>query len=96
MPFDMNSVIVRAADMMTAPVDQDLIILNADNNIYIGLDDIGRAIWDMMDSPRSVDDLWRHLCREYSGDPGEIATDLLSLLHELAAEGLVRGIDIDA
>ena len=90
MPLDLNSQVARVADMMAAPVDQDLVILNLATNTYVGLDGIGRRIWELLETPQSVEALCRHLGQEFDGSPDEIAADVMSFLRELEAEGLLQ------
>ena len=48
MPIGLNSRIMRNKNQMSAPVDNEIVILNMDRNNYIGLDEIGRFIWDLI------------------------------------------------
>jgi hypothetical protein len=75
---------------MSTPLDADLVILNPGRNNYVGLDAIGRRVWEMLAAPSGVAALREGLAREYRGDPERMTGDLLNLLGELADEGLVR------
>lgn len=90
MAIDTTTNVVRTAGMMTAPVDNEIVILNMKGNNYISLDAIGRRIWDLLETPVSVAELCRQLGTEFEGTPEQIAADVLSFLEELEREGLVR------
>jgi hypothetical protein len=84
-----QSFVVRKAQFQSTPVDSDLVIVNLVTNNYVGLDDIGRCIWDAIETPCRVDELCRRMAADYSGTSEEITQDVLSFLGELSAEGLI-------
>ncbi len=88
-----DDLVVRTSDLMSAPVDQDLVILNTARDNYVALDEIGRGIWERLETPQRVSDLCRGLREEYEGDPDQIAADVLGFLVQLREAGLVRIVD---
>jgi len=90
MPVEMHSVVMRVEDLMSTPLDEEIVILNMVKDHYVGLDETGRAVWDLLAEPRRVDELCELLSREFDATPGEIAADVLPFLEELREEGLVR------
>ena len=92
MEIDLSTTIVRTEGLMTAPVDNDIVILNMKGNNYLSLDSIGRRIWELIAAPVTVTDLCRQLATEFQGGEDQIAADVLSFLARLEAEGLVRVI----
>jgi hypothetical protein len=92
MTIEMTDVVVRNAALMAAPIDNELVILGLISNNYIALDEIGRHIWDLLETERPVDDLCHRLEREYAAAPEQIASDVLPFLTELRDEGIVHVI----
>ena len=90
MSIEMTTTVVRSEGMMTAPVDNEIVILNMKGNNYISLNTIGRRIWELTEAPVTVADLCRKLEQEFNGTPEQIAADVLPFLTELEKEGLVR------
>ena len=89
MAIEATTRIVRTEGIMTAPVDQEIVLLNMKGNNYISLDAIGRRIWELLETPVVVDELCRQLGMEFDGTQEQIKTDVLSFLNELEGEGLV-------
>ncbi|OHB32379.1 MAG: hypothetical protein A2X84_12520, partial [Desulfuromonadaceae bacterium GWC2_58_13] len=89
MPITINTTVVRTEGLMTAPVDNDIVILNMKGNNYLSLDSIGRRIWELLAAPILVTDLCRQLATEFQGGEEQIAADVLAFLARLEAEGLV-------
>jgi len=84
-----QTVVVRLGGLRSASVDADLIIMNRAKAHYVGLDDIGRRIWDILARPRRIDELCRQLATEYAGDPEQITRDVLRFLNDLYVENLI-------
>ncbi len=90
MALDLSSTVIRTEGVMTAPVDNEIVILNMAGNNYISLDAIGRRIWDLLETEIAVGELCRQLCLEFEATEEQIAADVLPFLAELEKEGLVR------
>jgi hypothetical protein len=86
----MSDCVRRNAELMAAPVDNELVILGLISNNYIALDEIGRRIWELLETEHPVDDLCHLLGQEYEATPEQIAADMLPFLTELQDEGIVH------
>jgi hypothetical protein len=92
MAIETTTNVVRMEGIMTAPVDQEIVLLNMSSNNYVSLDAIGRRIWELMEAPITVNEMCCQLSSEFEGDQEQICVDVLSFLTELEREGLVRVI----
>ena len=93
MAIDPTTRVVRTEGIMTAPVDQEIVLLNMKGNNYISLDAIGRRIWELLENPIAVDELCTKLGGEFEATQEQISADVLPFLTELEGEGLVRVAD---
>ncbi|WP_157215752.1 PqqD family protein [Flavisphingomonas formosensis] len=84
-----DTIVVRNPDMPATCVDEELVILNVETGRYVGLDSIGRRIWDAIEMPTRVGDLCTSLAREFRGDAAAVEEDTTAFLHELAREALI-------
>jgi len=91
--MEQGAVVVRTEGLMSAPVDDDLVVLNAERDSYGALDAIGRRIWELLEAPLPVAELCAQLGEEFDGEPAPIAADVSAFLDELEQEGLVRVVD---
>jgi Coenzyme PQQ synthesis protein D (PqqD) len=55
------------------------------------LNEVGGAIWQLIDGTRTVEEIAAVICDEYDVSPEEAAKDVLDLLMSLEAQGLIRG-----
>ena len=68
-------------------------ILNLKSGIYYGLNAAGATIWEMLKDPVSVAKVRDSLLEEYQVERERCEQDLLILLEELAAKGLIEVLD---
>lgn len=90
MAFALDTRLVRTEGLMSTTVDTEIVVLNLATNNYIALDEIGRHIWELLETPCRVEELCRQLSREFDASPERIAADVLPFLEELAGEDMVR------
>lgn len=93
MTIQADSIIVRQSGLQTASVDDDLIILNMKTNNYIALDEIGRQIWEKIETPVSVKDVCLDLSKEFNASLEQINTDVIKFLQEMQTEELVHVVE---
>ena len=83
--------IVKAIDdhLCAEFTDGDLVILSLDNGVYYGLNPVGARIWQLVQQPRTIDEITKVLTKEYNVEAGRCEQELLTLLNELENHGLV-------
>ena len=65
-------------------------ILNIMSGVYYSLDSIGSRIWSMMQEPRAVAEIQNAIASEYDVEPERCSRDVVVLLEELHAQGLIE------
>ena len=89
MAIEITNTVVRTSGIMTAPVDQEIVLLNMAKNSYVSLDAIGRRIWELLETAVTVKVLCSQLMAEFNGTEEQITSDLLPFLEQLKDDGLV-------
>ena len=87
--LSLMSLVKSANDLISAPVNSEVVILSIERGTYYGLDEIGTEIWQRLESPMRIDMLCEELAAKYAADRQTIERDVLALLESLFAEGLV-------
>lgn len=80
----------RRADLLEAEVDGELVALHVDRGTCYGYNPTATRIWALLAEPRSLAELCDLLMREYEVDRSTCETDVVALLRELEADGLVE------
>jgi hypothetical protein len=90
MKIELRTIVVRSPGLLSAPVDDEIVILNPDRDNYVGLDAVGRTVWDLIEQPQEVAELCRKLSLDFNATPEQIAADVLPFLAEITDEGIAR------
>ncbi|MDB4947880.1 MAG: hypothetical protein JWM27_529 [Gemmatimonadetes bacterium] len=85
----LDDVIVATADQVAAEVGDEVVILNLRDEVYYGLGAVGARIWELIQQPTPVRRIRDTVVAEYDVAEADAERDLLELLAELAARGLV-------
>ena len=75
-----------AGETIIVPVSSRVGDLDA---IYT-LNEVGSRVWTLLEAPQSVQEIAAALCEEYDVPQEQLTRDLVELLDELQASGLVR------
>ena len=84
-----NAAVVVTADQLSTRLGEEIVILGLRDSVYYGLSDVGARIWDLIQTPRTVDEILNTLVAEYEVTGADAASDLGRLLRELETRGLV-------
>lgn len=77
-------------EIVSAPIEQELVMFSLDRGMYYGLDDIASHIWERIAEPISVSDLCEKLLDEFDVDRETCQRETLELLNWLFEQDLVK------
>jgi Coenzyme PQQ synthesis protein D (PqqD) len=84
------TVISRSPSVLTAAVDNEIVMMSIEQGRYYGLDDIGSDIWRRIEPPCSFAQLIDGLVADYDADRATIAADVEIMLGRMAEQDVVR------
>ena len=93
MPLTLESTVVRSTEVMTSPVDDELVMMSLESSQYYGLNRVGRRIWELLAEPTTVAAVCAQLVTEFEVEPDQCASEVLAFLATLVQDGTVRTID---
>jgi hypothetical protein len=85
-----RSIIVASQDQVSCDLAGDAAILDIKSGMYYGLNAVGARVWNLIQEPKPVYEVRDALLKEYEVEPECCERDLLVLLQELAAKGLIE------
>jgi len=88
----LDSVIVAGAGHVSCALGSEIAILDPKSGTYYGLDEIGAAIWNMLEKPIKVGAVRDALLERYEVESARCESDLLNLLAELDSRGLICAV----
>jgi hypothetical protein len=86
---DPGDTIARADGVVEAQLDELRVVLNEDL-AYLGLNEVGQRIWDLIESPRTLASLVEVLVEEYDVSEADCTRDVTAYVDALAEHKLVR------
>jgi coenzyme PQQ synthesis protein D (PqqD) len=85
-----RSIITVAGTQVSCDLAGEAAILNLADGVYYGLDPVGATIWNLIQQPRSVEEICARVMAEYDVGAERCQSDVLALLAELHSRGLIE------
>ncbi len=82
-------VVERRGEVLSAEIDGEVVALDVVRGLCFGLDCVGARIWALIESPALVGAICATLIAEYAVDAETCWRDVVDLLADLRAEGLI-------
>jgi hypothetical protein len=88
--FSAGSIVVAAKDHVSCPLGDDIIILDLRAGLYFSLDNVGAMVWQLIQQPRTMQDLRAAILEAFDVSADLCERDLVALLQQLAAKDLIE------
>ncbi|MDJ0736122.1 MAG: lasso peptide biosynthesis PqqD family chaperone [Nostocaceae cyanobacterium] len=85
-----NSKVVAVSEQISSELSQEAVILNLKSGIYYGLSEVGASIWNLIQEPKTINEIRDAIVAEYEVEPERCDRDILTLLQQLETEGLIE------
>lgn len=79
----------RDGDWLSATVGDELLMMSPESGDYLGLTEVGRRIWELIEEPREVGEICARLESEFEVTPETCRAEVEAFLAELAKQGAV-------
>jgi len=84
-----SAIVVIAGDVLSSELGSEHVLLNLRDSTYYGLDEVGGAIWKLLQAPISVEAICCAIGEAYDVEPDRCRQDVMNLLGELVERRLV-------
>ena len=88
--ISLNSTVEAAKEQVSSDLGSEVAILNLKAGMYYGLDAVGARIWELIQGPRTMNEIRDVLLREYEVELECCERELSALLDQLAAANLIK------
>jgi len=85
-----SSTIVLSPGYLSSDIGNEKMILSIESGNYYGLNFVGATVWDLIQQPTKFDKIRDAVAAKYAIEPSQCESDILTLLKELATEGLIE------
>lgn len=84
-----SSVVVAGKENTFSELGDEAVILDLKQSMYFGLDPVGTFIWQLVQEPVRVSDVYAAVLGCYNVDEDTCEREVLAFLNDLASEGLI-------
>ena len=84
-----GSIVSAVTHQVSCDLAGEVVILNLQDGVYYGLNAVGARIWQLLEQPRSVEQIHAALLDEYDIDPDTCIRQVAAILRELVEHGLL-------
>lgn len=88
--FSTSSIVVAAKEQIHCNLAEEAVVLGLRAGVYYGLNSVAARIWNLVQEPKTVQELRDVIVAEYDVDPDRCERDLLGLLRDLATRDLIE------
>ncbi|QLE58687.1 PqqD family protein [Nostoc sp. TCL26-01] len=85
-----HSRIVASKDQVYSELQGEAVILDIKSGVYYGLNQVGASVWNLIQTPKTTQEIQTALLAEYDVEAETCNRDLLVLLQDLAAKELIK------
>jgi Coenzyme PQQ synthesis protein D (PqqD) len=82
--------VVVSKDQIACDLGGDASVVTWKDDIYYGLDPVGKRVWQLIQEPVTVAQIRDVLSAEYDVEAAQLEADIRELLEQLAEQGLVE------
>ena len=90
MPFSFSDRLRLPQAVLISGLQDESVILNLDSERYFGLDDVGTRMFSVLITSPSIEKAFELLLEEYQVDREVLRQDLISIVDQLLAQGLLE------
>ena len=88
-----SATLIVRSDLLATEFDAGFVVLNLQDGVYYGLEDVGGSVWKLLQKPVTVTAIRDALLSEYDVDSSRCERDLKALLDQLISRGLVQVLE---
>lgn len=84
-----TTLVVAARDVMTADFSPDVVLLNLQDGVYYGVEDVGARVWTLLQAPIAVCEILDAIAAEFEVERTHSDREVRAFLRQLADHGLI-------
>jgi hypothetical protein len=82
-----DTVISRTGDWLSADTGDGVVMMSPSIARYVGISETGGAIWQLLETPRTLGQLCEQLAQQYDTSGADLRADVVEFVNGLVARG---------
>ena len=87
-----QTLLARSNQVLYSEVDGDVTMMSVENGKYYSLKEVGARIWALLEQPMSPEQICNQLMVEYRVDRERCEGEVISVMRQMASEGIVERV----
>ena len=87
-----SSTFRRNANLIGASLDEELVMMSVEHGQYYGLGGVGPRVWELIEAPRTYEQLVEQILEEFEVEREVCEKDMLEFLEQMEKLGLVERV----
>ncbi len=88
--IELDTVLIQNKEVLSAAIDDSLVLMSFESENYYGLEAISRRIWELFAEPCAVTTICAQLLSEYDVDVATCEQEVLAFVYNLAKQKLIQ------
>jgi hypothetical protein len=90
--MNLNAVVSRSENFVFNEIEGDLVMMNIESGAYVGLNETGKSIWNLLDTPLSIAEIVSFLIKEYTISQSQCEKEVIVFVEKMMkSEILILG-----
>lgn len=89
-PISSQTIITRNPEIVHNAIDGEVVIMSLAKNNYFGIDKIGSHIWELLETPCTVEKINTAMMQHYEVDRETCEKDVMDFLEEVSVLELIK------
>ena len=90
LPLEQSAIVVACGEgLIQAEIDEEIVALSVEHGTCYGMNRVASRIWSLLAKPIQISELCTNLVATYQVDPDLCSRQVLDLLEQLRAEGMI-------
>jgi len=86
---NLQSVISRNPEIIHSVMDDEVVMMSVDQGLFFGIDNIGSHIWELLETPKKVEEVIAELAKHYDVELELCTKDTLNFLNDMLLKKVI-------
>jgi Coenzyme PQQ synthesis protein D (PqqD) len=80
----------KSTQILSSTIDDEVVMMSSEKGMYYNLNPIGSRIWELLETPQTIESLCAQLMDEYDVDEATCKQETEEFIQSLAERGLIE------
>ena len=81
---------IKSTQILSSTIDDEVVMMSSEKGMYYNLNPIGSRIWELLETPQTIDSLCAQLIDDYDVDEATCKQETEEFIQSLSERGLIE------